>query len=124
MRKPVEAIERMRMFWSTGRFWDDCAKDVLAYLDSIPDDADWHGKWPEGMGKERLLDIARHQSWNNCTDAIFTLANIAPEKPKVRMVEIWKCDATNEVRVREIATETTWRNAGWRKVGGPFQIEE
>ena len=128
MLKPKEAIERMRMFWSAGRFWDDCAKDVLAYLDSIPEDAHIC-KWPEGLTRERMADMANHQYivCQECAtpvmdaiNALRALAAIAPERPKKRKVAVWMAP-NGEMRGYELVRDKS--ELGWRKVG-ECEIEE
>lgn len=118
MKKPVEAIERMRM-WVSGsveHFFTSNGKAILAYLGS-------RKPWPADLTRERLEDIARNGGWNKCTDIILRLAELAPVREK-RMVEIWENPANKNLSMWENDSPPNgWIAAGWRKVGGPFEIE-
>ena len=107
MKKPVEAIERMR------RVWGDDLKEVIAYLDSIPE-------WPADLTRELLGELADggYSSWNARSDALRRLAAIAPKRGK-RKVDLWWHDGSR-VRVWDEQSEAkrkAWIEGGWRKVG-------
>ena len=108
MKKPTEAIERMR------RVWGDDLKEVLAYLDSIPE-------WPADLTRERLEELAdeAYSGWSNRFDALSRLAAIAPKRGK-RKVDLWWHDGSR-VSVWDEQSEAkrkAWIVGGWRKVGG------
>lgn len=113
MKKPTEAIERVRELYRDGCLWDYSVKRALAYIDSIPE-------WPADLTRERLEELARRGTWNQCTDAIFRLAAIAPKREK-RKVELWNhetwADAIPPYAQYAGQSGLTDGVGGWRKVG-------
>lgn len=119
MKKPVEAIERMRGFYGSGHLWDDSVKIVLSYLDSIPE-------WPADLTRERLMDMAtKLQSYAerhghdvgllNCASALRRLAAVAPKREK-RKVTIW-CRSDLDEYIAKPSDWAPYEHAIWRKVG-------
>ena len=102
MKKPTEAIERMR------RVWGDDLKEVIAYLDSIPE-------WPADLTRERMEELAQVESPNECSNALSRLAAIAPKREK-RKVELWEHD-DGRLEAWPLPVNPAWNRAGWRKVG-------
>lgn len=91
--KPKDAIERMR----EGQRWQSDISDILAWADSIPDDA-VSVVWPAELTREWLETLANDRylcqpnqvsSIFKCTDALRALAAIAPQKRK-RVVNLWQ----------------------------------
>lgn len=121
MKKPKVAIDVARNMgpYPIGGTMDA----ILAYLDSIPDDAHIC-VWPKEATKERLLDAANAlglSDWGDLEEALRALAAIAPEAPKKRMMNAWKHrDASPAL----FPLDWTGDAEGWRKIGGPFEIEE
>lgn len=108
MKKPTEAIERMR------RVWGDDLKEVLAYLDSIPE-------WPADLTRERLGELADQSTTLAATcDALRRLAAIAPKREK-RKVELWKHESWEDTMSPHVQyagqSELTDGVGGWCKVG-------
>ena len=125
MKKPAEAIEWLRGIPQHGT----ALKQLLSYLDSIPEDAHVC-KWPEVLTRERLNGLAERScnyQWAK-DEALRALAAIAPEKPQKpqkRTGFLYERDDPILKKVRvwdEIDHEIL--EPGWRKVGGPFEIEE
>lgn len=121
MKKPVEAIERMRF---NGMGGVDRSQ-ILMYLDFIPEDAHVC-KWPKWVTKELLVGFAQRSSWDfaDLTSALRALAAIAPEKPKKRMVNIWEDSITKAVVLIPIGDIYEFPSGYWCKVGGPFEVDE
>lgn len=98
MKKPKEAIERLRASLTSANFRPDDAAAILAHLDSIPDDAHVC-EWPKGLTRERLGELAyavgvvcsagSFMLMEATQDALLALAVIAP-KPKTRFVNFWR----------------------------------
>ena len=121
MKKPVEAIERMRACYANGHLWDDSVKVVLAYLDSLK-------PWPADLTRERLMELAIGMGFESRSDALRRLAELAPEREK-RMVNLWSKGLMNDeedIVTREDAGDVSMecKRRGWRKVGGPFEVED
>lgn len=136
--KPVAAIERMRDRVNGLDAPDATA--ILAYLDSIQDDA-VPVVWPKELTRERLEELADRGGfatgeingeviarakldYSSRSDALRALAAIAPVKRK-RMVNLWRHDEANINAYSDVSDDEAMRiRGGWRKVGGPFEIEE
>lgn len=91
MKKPVEAIERLRASLTSANFRPDDAAAILAHLDSIPDDAHVC-EWPKGLTRERLIELAADTgrvTYDDRNEALRALAAIAPERKK-RFVNFWR----------------------------------
>lgn len=121
MTKPVEAIERIKQ-WNLPFTWKEATADlksVVAYLDSIPDDA-IPVVWPKELTRERLEELAGfYGHGSSVADALRALAAIAPERKK-RMVNLWRAPNGNQVwhdHLEEFPEP-------WRKVAGPVEIDE
>lgn len=118
MKKPVEAIERMRKFYGSGHLWDDSVKIVLSYLDSIPE-------WPADLTRERLEGLADedYSSWFERSDALRRLAELAPlkEKRKVTLYEFLghgSCDRNyGDILAVKDDQPCPGNTFPWRKVG-------
>ena len=93
-------------------------KAILAYLGSLK-------PWPADLTRERLEDIARNGGWNKCTDIILRLAELAPVREK-RRVSLWQHEAAVSLHVFADGNDPNGKGPSqpWRKVGGPFEIEE
>ena len=129
MKKPVEVIERRIGHWRTYGPGDrDDEKLIIAYLDSIPEDAHVC-KWPKGVTKELLVGFAQRSSWDfaDLTNTLRALAAIAPEKPKKRMVNFWRHKSWRDMEntVMKSVDDNIFIDGinGWRKVGGPFEVD-
>jgi hypothetical protein len=72
------------------------------------------------MDLERLSTLLYSGIYEQ-TKALRSLAAIAPEEPKKRMVEIWR-DKEGGEHIVDIALQRFVNN--WRKVGGPFEVDE
>ena len=107
MKKPTEAIERMR------RVWGDDLKEVIAYLDSIPE-------WPADLTRERMEELAQVESPNECSNALSRLAAIAPKRGK-RKVELWNHESwtSSATPITLYAGQCAITDGvdGWRKAG-------
>lgn len=118
MDKPLEALERMRKEWF-GTQWSDVVKDakaIIAWADSVPE-------WPKELTRERLEYLANDLSGApSQINALRALAAIAPVKRK-RMVNLWERGGV-DTTFAELHHDAGYIRAGWRKVGGPFEIEE
>lgn len=90
MRKPVEAIERMRNHFVR----DGDVEAILAYLDSIPEGA-VPVVWPAELTRERLVGLANYNykgffvSEEARGNALRALAAIAPKREK-RKMNLWQ----------------------------------
>ena len=126
MKKPKEAIERLRRNHADR----DDRVSILDYLDSLPDSfeivPEGHVcvKWPEGLTRERMRGLAdcisgvtNNDGW--ASDALRALAAIAPQRKK-RMVNVWQTPYALVVR----NAPNDYAVDGWRKVGGPFEVDE
>lgn len=117
MKKPVDAIERMRKFYTRGymtaNFSSDEGSAILAYLDSLK-------PWPADLTRERLIELASNGEAGARSKTLRRLAELAPEREK-RMVEIW--EHKNGAREWHDMGKDYSPELGWRKVGGPFEIE-
>lgn len=119
MDKPVEALKRMRQ-WELPITWEEANRDyraVLAWADSVPE-------WPKDLTRERLEQLAnRLGAFTDArTEALRALAAIAPVRKK-RMVNLWERGGV-DTTFAELHHDAGYIRAGWRKVGGPFEIEE
>ena len=120
MDKPKEALEHLREMWKIGRAWDDCYKIVLAWADSIPDDAVCV-VWPKELTREMLEHLATYAAADSqVVQAFRALAAIAPVRKK-RMVNLWAHGSGAPIVVNDGDSPV---GQMWRKVGGPFEIEE
>ena len=108
MKKPTEAIERMRG-WSP--YKSDDMGAILAYLDSLPE-------WPVDLTREEIERRAKYGSWNNCMDALLRLAAIAPKREK-RKVTLWEKVDGGAVPYARVwcPPDVPMERSGWRKVG-------
>ena len=120
MKKPVEAIERMRGFYGSGHLWDDSVKIVLSYLDSMPE-------WPADLTRERLEELVVDMGTRaigtperNAQHALRRLSAIAPKRGK-RKVELWNHESLAgaippyaQYAEQDVLTDGV---GGWRKVG-------
>ena len=129
MKKPREAIERMRAALDRGSIYGEYAagdvKSILAYLDSIPEGAHVC-VWPKELTRERMLELARDDGmarWPERSEALRALAHIAPEAPKKRMVEIWTHE-DGTLSVHDLPIDPARNAWGQRKRHGPFEIED
>ncbi|MCK9361946.1 hypothetical protein M0Q28_07055, partial [Patescibacteria group bacterium] len=89
MKKPVEAIERMREWVESNRgvkFYSNDGQAILAYIDS-------EKPWPADLTRERLLGLTDEHTvaMAERTDALRRLAELAPEREK-RRVNLWRYD--------------------------------
>lgn len=122
MKKPKEAIERLRASLTSANFRPDDAAAILAHLDSIPDDAHVC-EWPKELTRERLQHMAFRASFGADVEILRALAAIAPERKK-RMVNLWVLEhdgAKARPYCWEVGQEPT--ADGWRKVAGPVEID-
>ena len=128
MKKPKEAIERMRdwMFHETNMAID--LRSVLAYLDSIPDDA-IPVVWPKELDRDYLESLVELADDVQVTLALHALAAIAPERKK-RIVNVWKRNSGSTGFAEKLSdflileTDCEGPGKGWRKVAGPVEIDE
>ena len=121
MKKPTEAIERIRGFATLGEPWGGGEsyanlRAILAYLDSIPE-------WPADLTRERLEELASNPppfANNDRSDALRRLAAIAPKRGK-RKVELWYHESWADAKppYAQYAGQSELINGvdGWRKVG-------
>lgn len=119
MKKPVEAIERMRSSWK----WN-CVdeREILAYLDSIPSDA-IPVVWPKELTRERLFELSHRFGPDGQTrDALRALAAIAPERKK-RIVYLYERDDPLLGSVKVWSESSTCIDP-WKRVAGPVEIDE
>lgn len=124
MKRPDEAIERMRAIYGDAVPWErpNVVSDIqaiLAYLDSH--------KWPDDLDKARMMELARDLFHRGILEGGYTLqrlAELAPEREK-RMVELWMHASWNENDLPQAHYIGRYVDGvgGWRKVGGPFEIE-
>lgn len=125
MKKPVESIEKWR---DCDSFRIEDHEAILNYLDSIPEDAHVC-KWPKWVTKELLVGFAQRSSWDfaDLTNTLRALAAIAPEKPKKRMVNFWRHKSWRDMEntVMKSVDDNIFIDGinGWRKVGGPFEVD-
>lgn len=124
VKKPTEAIERMRKAAETE--WPitfDGIEDILAYLDSIPEGA-VPVVWPDELTRERLEELAlSHTLIVSRSEALRALAAIAPKREK-RKVALWKNDCGDLKAIAPDAmTPANGFNGRWTLVG-EGEIEE
>ena len=112
MKKPVGAIEQMR---TKSYMQEEDVNDILSYLDSIPEGAHIC-KWPEGLDRERLDNLAASAS-SHRADALRALAAIAPEEKKKRKVWLWEKDHPHYTERSWTSNDIDRSGGGWRKVG-------
>lgn len=100
---------------------------VYTYLHKLADFIDsLEGKhiceWPKHLTREHLNDLANSVmplKMADRTEALKALASIAPKK---RMVEIWKDETDGLLYVRGCGLY--YNKSVFRKVGGPFEVDE
>ena len=120
MKRPNEAIERMRKFYTRGYMTANFSSDegiaILAYLDSLK-------PWPVDLPKSSLAGWAQRISgeYPDIAGALRRLAELAPEREK-RMVNLWKMRG-GHLFTFDVDSPPTDVSCEWRKVGGPFEIE-
>ena len=114
MKKPKEAIERLRRNHADR----DDRVSILDYLDSLPD---WIGEWPADLTGDRLEELADCEVslQDERSQALRALVAIAPQRKK-RMVNVWQTPYALVVR----NAPNDYAVDGWRKVGGPFEVDE
>ena len=82
--------------------------------------------WPEELTKGRLAEIAGSGSWDECTEALFQLATIAPEAPKKVLMNLWKWCGLDLITIKNGDIRAFHENypctSPWRKIGGPFEV--
>ena len=119
MKKPKETIKRMRSWVLYGQMGFDRTA-ILAWADSIPDDAVCV-VWPKELTRERLEHLATYAAADSqVVQAFRALAAIAPVRKK-RMVNLWAHGSGAPIVVNDGDSPV---GQMWRKVGGPFEIEE
>lgn len=111
MKKPVEAIERLRN-WAV----NDVAgvkhcdgRAILAYLDSIKE-------WPADLTRERLEELADGEAplMKDRWDALRRLAELAPRGK--RKVALWQ-KVTEECYIPKPLDWAPDKPTGWKRVG-------
>ena len=128
MGKPKEVIERIRNELNqqvspvNGLTLYSAHAAIIAWADSLPDDAHVCA-WPKELTRERLnsaADALEVSDWHDLSGAIRALAAIAPVRKK-RMVNLWAHGSGAPIVVNDGDSPV---GQMWRKVGGPFEIEE
>ena len=125
MKKPQAELDRMREWVADGAFrWPgntphNDGTAILAYLDSLK-------LWPADLTRERLraLGDALPADYPTGRKQLHQLAELAPEREK-RMVNLWRYKTQEGIDFL-CEREPNWLplvSDGWRKVGGPFEIE-
>jgi hypothetical protein len=115
MKKPVEAIERMREWVESNRgvkFYSNDGQAILAYIDSLK-------PWPADLTRERLMELAIGMGFESRSDALRRLAELAPVRETQR-VELWEHEDGMKTWAR---IGVICAAGGWRKVGGPFEVD-
>lgn len=129
--KPKEAISR----WDRSTQNIDDMQAIRDFLADLPDQFEIvePGKvqveWPKELTRERLEELADYRIPTSDADArsnaLRALAAIAPKK-RTRMVNAWKTINGDEVKLFDTDFEPNSSKCApsWRKVGGPFEIED
>ena len=128
--KPNEAIEGLRFH---------CRNDsptsqglaLLKWIDSLPDrpfeivePGMTQVKWPEGLTRERLKQLASPLLGISASGAAYAMAGalesiaaIAPEEKKKRKVWLWEKDHPHYTERSWTSNDIDRSGGGWRKVG-------
>ena len=123
MKKPKEAAK-----WFNEVQLSGIGRELQLFLNSLPDEfeivpAGLHVcEWPKELTRERLEELANCSLYERHAQALRALAAIAPERKK-RMVNLWRNGDGDLVDLLVDSTPPKDMNY-WRKVGGPFEIEE
>lgn len=135
MKKPKEAIERMRKDLR-GNSMSSCEEDcrtILAWADSIPADA-VPVVWPADLTRERLEELAdkigpRNENawecWPGQESALRALAAIAPVRKK-RVANLWERIRNDQYRgdLRIAPTDEEWDSSTWKLVARNVELED
>lgn len=121
--KPVAAIERIREWidkYPASAMKNE--REVLAYLDSIPDDA-VPVVWPKELTRERLEELAATSAYRPHYEALCAIAAIAPVRKK-RVVNLWQ-----DMKGRLEVHDPEWmpyadQMTGWRCFARNVELED
>ena len=124
MKKPKEAAK-----WFNEVQLSGIGRELQLFLNSLPDEfeivpAGLHVcEWPKELTRERLEELANCSLYERHAQALRALAAIAPERKK-RMVNLWESQGFLQGFKDGYNPNGNDKSEPWRKVGGPFEIEE